>query len=128
MVLEDVKEGICLCFRFFFKVMFFMKIRDKERNDLRWDVENKERKNELEGFVEYELKEWSIIDLKGVVKEDNKKVDFVLENLLESFQEVFVEDVVESEDFDGEEDKKIDLVVDLYEKELNLMELNLLVE
>lgn len=128
MALEDVKEGICLCSRLLSKVMPSMKTRDKERNDSRWDAENKERKNELEGSAEHELKEWSIIDLKGAAKEDNKKVDPAPENSLESSQEVFVEDAAESEDSDGEEDKKIDSVVDSHEKELNLMELNLLAE
>ena len=127
MALEDVKEGICLCSRLLSKVMPSMKTRDKERNDSRWDAENKDRKNELEGSAEHELKEWSIIDLKGA-KEDNKKVDLAPENSLESSQEVFVDDADESEDTDAEEDKKIDSVVDSNEKELNLMELNLLAE
>lgn len=127
MALEDVKEGICLCSRLLSKVMPSMKTRDKKRNDSRWHAENEERTNELEGSAEHELKEWSIIDLKGA-KEDNKKVDLARENSLESSQEVFVEETAENEDTDGEEDKKIVSIVDSNEKELNLMELNLLAE
>ena len=120
MALEDVKEGICLCSRLLSKVMPSMKTRDKKRNDSRWGAENKDRINELEGSAEHELKEWSIIDLKGG-KEDNKKVDLARENSLESSQEVFVEETADSEDTDGEEDKKIISIVDSNEKELNLL-------
>ena len=127
MTLEDVKEGICLCSRLLSKVMPSMKTRDKGMNDSRWDAENKDRKKELEGSAEHELKEWSIIDLKSA-KEDNKKVDRAPENSLESSQEVFVEEMAECEDTDEEEDTKIDSVVESNEKELNLMELNLLAE
>ena len=127
MTLEDVKEGICLCSRLLSKVMPSMKTRDKQRNDSGWDPENKDRKNELESSAEHELKEWSIIDLKGA-KKDNKEADLAPENSLESSQEVFVEETAESEDGDEEEDRKIESVVESNEKELNLMELNLLAE
>ena len=127
MTLEDVKEGICLCSRLLSKVMPSMKTRGKERSDSGWDVENNSRKNELESSAEHELKEWSIIDLKGA-KEDNKKADRAPENSLESSQEVFVEETAESEDSDENEDTKIDSVVESNGKELNLMKLNLLAE
>ena len=127
MTLEDVKEGICLCSRLLSKVMPSMKTRDKSRNDSGWNAENKDSKTELESSAEHELKEWSIIELKGA-KEDNKRVDLAPEKTLESSQEVFVEETAESEDTDEEEDTKIDSVVESNEKELNLMELNLLAE
>ena len=125
MTLEDVKEGICLCSKLLSKVMPSMKTRDKVRSDSGWDAENKGRKNELEGSAEHELKEWSIIDLKGA-KEDNKNVDLAPENSLESSQEVFVEDTAESEDSDENENTQIDSVVESNEKKLNLMTLNLM--
>lgn len=127
MTLEDVKEGICLCSRLLSKVMPSMKTRNKERNNSGWNSENKDSTKEFEDSAEHELKEWNIIDLKGA-NEDNKKVDLAPEKSLESSQEVFVDETAQSDDTDEEEDTKIDSVVDSNEKELNLMELNLLAE
>lgn len=127
MTLEDVKEGICLCSRLLSKVMPSMKTRNKERNNSGWNSENKDSTKEFEDSAEHELREWNIIELKGANK-DNKKVDLAPEKSLESSQEVFVEETAESDDTDEEEDTKIDSVVDSNEKELNLMELNLLAE
>lgn len=66
MILGDVKEGILLCFRFFFKVMLFMKIVEKERIEFELFVNNENCKKELESLFEYDMNEWGVIELKGI--------------------------------------------------------------